>query len=97
MAGKSVAVDPGSHTIKVLELKDGKHGLEVLSFAAIPASEGGAGIATSGAPLKGVVAGIAGRDMTLRYTEVPPAPDWQLSSSICAVYGPTLSIWSAAV
>ncbi len=78
MAGKAVAVDPGSHTIKVLGLKDGKHGLEVTSFTAVPAKQAAEGLAATGIPLAGTVAGVAGRDMTLRYTQVPPAPDWQL-------------------
>lgn len=78
MAGKSVAVDPGSHTIKVLSLKDGKNGLQVAAFAAFAAKEQARGLVDTGIPLKGVVAGVAGRDMTLRYTQVPPAPDWQL-------------------
>lgn len=80
MAGKAVAVDPGSHTWKVLSCKDSKHGLSVLRFGAIPASEGAAGLAGLGIPLTGAVAGLAGRDMTLRYTQVPPSPDWQLRS-----------------
>lgn len=78
MAGKATAVDPGSHTVKVLSLKDGKHGLEVSAFAAVPAQQGAEGLAAAGIPLAGTVAGVAGRDMTLRYTQVPPAPDWQL-------------------
>ena len=47
MAGKATAVDPGSHTIKVLGLKDGKHGLEVTSFAAVPAKQGAQGLAAT--------------------------------------------------
>jgi type IV pilus assembly protein PilM len=78
MAGKSIAVDPGSYTITVLGLKDGKHGLEMTSFGAVPAKQGAQGLASLGLPLGGSVAGVAGRDMTLRYTQVPPAPDWQL-------------------
>ena len=78
MAGKATAVDPGSHTVKVLSLKDGKHGLEVSAFAAVPAQQGAEGLVATGIPLAGTVAGVAGRDMTLRYTQVPPAPDWQL-------------------
>lgn len=78
MAGKSVAIDPGSHSIKVLALKDGKNGLAVTGFAVVPAPQKAQGLADTGIPLKDVVAGIAGRDMTLRYTQVPPSPDWQL-------------------
>lgn len=78
MAGKSIAVDPGSHTIKILGLKDTKHGLELTSFAAVSTKQGAQGLADTRIPLSGAVAGVAGRDMTLRYTQVPPAPDWQL-------------------
>ena len=78
MVRKSVAIDPGSHTTKVLALRDGKRGLEVTAFASFPAEHGEEGLAATGIPLNGVVAGLAGRDMTLRYTQVPPAPDWQI-------------------
>ena len=78
MVGKAVAVDPGAHTHKVVSLKDGKNGLEMTAFAVVSADQGAQGLADTGIPLKGVIAGVAGRDMTLRYTQVPPAPDWQL-------------------
>lgn len=78
MAGKAVAIDAGSHGIRVLTVTDGKSGLAVTRFAAFPAREQAAGLARSGIPLKGAVCGLAGRDMTLRYTQVPPSPDWQL-------------------
>ncbi len=78
MARKSVAIDPGSHTFKVLEVKAGRHGLSVTRFGAVPASEGARGLAALGIPLKSAVCGLAGRDMTLRFTQVPPSPDWQL-------------------
>ena len=78
MAGKAVAVDPGGHTIKVMALKDGKDGLQVSAFASFPAGQKSEGLLGTGISLSGVVAGVAGRDMTLRYTQVPPAPDWQL-------------------
>ncbi|MEM7198978.1 MAG: pilus assembly protein PilM [Planctomycetota bacterium] len=78
MVGKAVSVDPGTHTWKVMALKDGKRGLAVARFGAVEASEGAAGLAALGIPLRGAVAGVAGRDMTLRYTQVPPSPDWQL-------------------
>ncbi len=78
MAGKAVAVDMGSHTTKVLELRDGKTGLKVMRFAAFPTEEADEELLQSGIPLKAAVVGLAGRDMTLRYTQVPPSPDWQL-------------------
>lgn len=77
MAGKATAIDIGSHSTKVLSLKAGKHGLSLVRFQAYPTADGASG-AAAGISLKGVVAGLAGRDMTLRYTQVPPSPDWQL-------------------
>ncbi|MHC4078155.1 MAG: pilus assembly protein PilM [Planctomycetota bacterium] len=78
MVGKAVAVDPGSHGVRVVAVKDGKTGLALTRFAAFAAKEQAGGLIRSGIPLKGVVCGLAGRDMTLRYTQVPPSPDWQL-------------------
>jgi type IV pilus assembly protein PilM len=80
MAGRVTGVDAGSHTIKVLSLKDTKRGLAVQRFAAVPAAEGAAALRGAGIPLKDAVVGLAGRDMTLRYTQVPPSPDWQLQN-----------------
>ncbi|HLU39141.1 MAG TPA: hypothetical protein VK081_07130, partial [Planctomycetota bacterium] len=80
MAARAVAVDVGSHTVKVLAAKKGKHGLVVTAFAAVPRAEAEAELAGLGIPLKGVVAGLGGRDMILRYTQVPPSPDWQLKN-----------------
>jgi type IV pilus assembly protein PilM len=78
MAGKAVAIDVGSHSMKVMAVKAGKRGLAVTRFCAVPAGEGPGALAQAGIGLKGVVCGLAGRDMTLRYSQVPPTPDWQL-------------------
>lgn len=78
MAGKAVAVDPGHHTLKAIAIKDTKNGVTVTRFGAVPRKDGASGLASLGMPLKGAVVGLAGRDMNLRYTQVPPSPDWQL-------------------
>jgi type IV pilus assembly protein PilM len=78
MAGKGVAIDIGGHSTKALALKLGKHGVKVTGFAALPADEGTAGLQPGGQSLKNVVCGLSGRDMNLRYSQVPPTPDWQL-------------------
>ncbi len=78
MAGRAVAVDVGSSTIKVLAVKAGKQGLSVTGFAVVDPQEGEAELKATGLPLKGAVVGVGGRDMILRYTQVPPSPDWQL-------------------
>ncbi len=80
MATKATAVDLGSHSSKILVAQAGKHGIKVLRFAGLPHGEGGHNVplSQSGIPLGGSVCGLAGRDMTLRYSQVPPTPDWQL-------------------
>jgi Tfp pilus assembly PilM family ATPase len=80
MAGRAVAVDVGSHSVKVLAAKASKHGLAVTAFASVPREDAEAELGQLGISLKGVVAGIGGRDMILRYTQVPPSPDWQLKN-----------------
>ena len=80
MAGRAVAVDVGSHSVKVIAIKAGKHGLAITGFASVPRAEAEADLGQLGISLKGVVAGIGGRDMILRYTQVPPSPDWQLKN-----------------
>ena len=80
MANKATAVDLGSHSAKVLVAQAGKHGVKLLRFAGLPRGEGDGAISVgqAGIPLAGSVCGLAGRDMTLRYSQVPPTPDWQL-------------------
>jgi Tfp pilus assembly PilM family ATPase len=80
MGNKATAVDLGSHSSKILVAQAGKHGVKLLRFAGLPRGEGEGvvSLATAGIPLAGAVCGLAGRDMTLRYSQVPPTPDWQL-------------------
>ncbi|HEX5054055.1 MAG TPA: pilus assembly protein PilM [Planctomycetota bacterium] len=80
MANKATAVDIGTHSAKVLTAQASKHGIKVLRFAGLPRGEGEGAVSLSeaGIPLAGSVCGLAGRDMTLRYSQVPPTPDWQL-------------------
>ncbi len=78
MANKATAVDIGSHSVKILAVQTGKHGIKVVRFAGLPRGESATPLAQAGVPLAGVVCGLAGRDMTLRYSQVPPTPDWQL-------------------
>ncbi|MGE3171076.1 MAG: pilus assembly protein PilM [Planctomycetota bacterium] len=80
MAGKGIAVDLGSHSLKALSVRLGKHGVKVTGFAATPADEGAGGLRPGGQPLKNVVCGLSGRDMNLRYSQLPPTPDWQLKN-----------------
>ena len=80
MAKRATAVDIGSHSAKVLVAQEGKHGVAVTRFAGLPRGEGAAQVSLgeSGIPLKDSTCGLMGRDMTLRYSQVPPTPDWQL-------------------
>jgi type IV pilus assembly protein PilM len=78
MANKATAVDIGSHSAKILVAQASKHGVKVLRFAGLPRGEGAVSLREGAIPLTGTVCGLAGRDMTLRYSQVPPTPDWQL-------------------
>ncbi|MEZ6037719.1 MAG: pilus assembly protein PilM [Planctomycetota bacterium] len=80
MAKRATAVDIGSHSAKVLVAQVGKHGVSVVRFAGLPTGEapGDVDLRGAGIPLKDAVCGLAGRDMNLRYSQVPPTPDWQL-------------------
>lgn len=77
MAKQAVSIDLGSHQKKLLVAELGKGGLAVRRYLTFEGEEAFAapGIATSGA-----VVGLAGRDMVLRYSQVPPSPDWQLKN-----------------
>ncbi|MBM4061273.1 MAG: hypothetical protein FJ265_09310 [Planctomycetes bacterium] len=78
MSKRATAVDLGSHSAKVLVAEAQRHGIRVLRFAGLPRGEGAVSLAEAGVGLAGAVCGLAGRDMTLRYSQVPPTPDWQL-------------------
>ncbi|HEU4418338.1 MAG TPA: pilus assembly protein PilM [Planctomycetota bacterium] len=78
MANKATAVDIGSHSAKILVAQAGKHGVKLLRFAGLPRGEGAVSLREGAIALAGAVCGLAGRDMTLRYSQVPPTPDWQL-------------------
>ena len=73
MANKATAVDLGSHSAKVLIAEAGKHGVKVVRFAGLPRGEGEAAVSLrqAGIPLAASLCG-------LRYSQVPPTPDWQL-------------------
>lgn len=76
MASKTVAIDIGSHTVRVLAARATKSGIQLQRFAVTEVDAGA--VVGAGIGLKGSICGIAGRDMNLRYSQVPPTPDWQL-------------------
>lgn len=78
MAG--VAIDIGGHSIKSISVKASKHGIKVTGFAAVPVDDGAASLRPGGQAPKNAVCGLSGRDMNLRYSQVPPTPDWQLKN-----------------
>lgn len=78
MASRATAVDIGSRSARAMVVEDGKHGLAVKRFVTAAAEEFGDELAASRFPAKDAVSGLSGRQMTLRYTQVPPSPDWQL-------------------
>ena len=78
MAG--VAIDIGGHSIKSIALKATRHGVKVTGFCATPPDAGGAALRPGGAAPKNATVGLSGRDMNLRYSQVPPTADWQLKN-----------------
>ncbi len=80
MASKGVAIDIGGHSAKAMVVKVGKHGVKVTGFAAVPVDDGVGALRPGGQAPKGAVCGLSGRDMNLRYSQVPPTPDWQLKN-----------------
>jgi phosphoserine phosphatase SerB len=77
MARTAFGIDVGNHTVKVVGARLHKGIVQVVDFAAVPRDDHAART-LSAMGLKSVVAGLTGRDMNLRYSQVPPAPDWQL-------------------
>jgi type IV pilus assembly protein PilM len=78
MARTVTGVDAGASRIKAVTARIVKGTVQVAGFAAVERAGGAQELAGTGLPLKGAMVGLTGRDMMLRYTQVPPAPDWQL-------------------
>ena len=89
MAALGTGVTIGSRTIRVLEVRKQKAGTWQVTKALIapvgdPAAGDGrrvaeakAALKTSGAKGRALV-GLSGKDLIIRYTQVPPVPDWRL-------------------
>ena len=89
MAALGTGVTIGSRTIRVLEVKKLKSGSWQVTKALIApmddpgandarrVSEAKAALKTSGAKGRALV-GLSGKDLIIRYTQVPPVPDWRL-------------------
>lgn len=89
MAALGTGVSIGSRTIRVLQVKKQKDGTwQVLKALSVPydgeeapdgrrVSEARAAMQSAGAR-GGALVGLSGRDLIMRYTQVPPVPDWRL-------------------
>jgi type IV pilus assembly protein PilM len=90
MAARGLGIDEGSATQKAVEV-EAKDGAFVPTHAvAVPASEGGAGVtaalaaalAAEGVKSKSAVLGLTGKDLVVRYQQVPPVADFQLKKIV---------------
>jgi type IV pilus assembly protein PilM len=88
MAALGAGVTIGSRTIRVLEVKRQKTGWQVTKALIAPIGdratsdaqrvvEAKAALKTAGAKGRALV-GLSGKDLIIRYTQVPPVPDWRL-------------------
>jgi type IV pilus assembly protein PilM len=89
MAALGTGISIGSRTIRVLQVKKQKDGTwQVLKALSAPydgeeapdsrrVAEGRSALQSAGAKGSALV-GLSGRDLIMRYTQVPPVPDWRL-------------------
>ena len=89
MAAKGQGVDEGSSAVKVVEVAKKGGALLPVSAAAVAAEWDRDAPSWNGEELRGhlrqagikpsgVVAGLSGKDLVVRYHQVPEVPDWQL-------------------
>ena len=89
MAKNGIGIDIGTDAIRVVSGVDKKGVFQVKSLLVLPLSAAESSDpaargrvlaqAVAEAGLKGeAIAGITGRDLMVRYNQVPPVPDWQL-------------------
>src|SRR5204862_204951 len=89
MAALGTGVTIGSRTIRVLEVKKQKTGGWQVTKALIapiddPAASDAKRVSEARAALKtarskaAALVGLSGKDLIIRYTQVPPVPDWRL-------------------
>jgi type IV pilus assembly protein PilM len=85
MAARGLGIDEGSATVKAVEVepKDGSY-VPVRALA-LPAGEGGAdpgalkaALAEAGVKSRQSVLGLTGKDLVIKYQQVPPVADFQL-------------------
>jgi len=84
MAALGIGVSIGSKTVRVLQVKKDKAGTwSVVRALSAPLRGGNIAAETraalTSAQVKGkALVGLTGRDLIVRYTQVPPVPDWRL-------------------
>ncbi|MEW6743694.1 MAG: pilus assembly protein PilM [Planctomycetota bacterium] len=89
MAKAALGIDIGSSSIKVVEGRDRKGSFEVLRLLEIPLEGSTAtpaqvgellaeALKRAGIKQRHAVVGLSGRDLMMRYSQVPPTPEWQL-------------------
>lgn len=92
MARVGVGIDIGTRGVTVAQLERRGDGLvltaalrlsrptQVDEYAIEPetVADLAANLRSAGIPVSGAVLGLSGRDLILRYTQVPPVPDWRL-------------------
>lgn len=79
MAQVAAGLDEGSGTVRALVLGRRKDRPAVLAYRSVPAGNGLEGLGLKG---RACVLGLGGRDVILRYAQVPPVPDWQLRNLV---------------
>jgi type IV pilus assembly protein PilM len=85
MAARGLGIDEGTATVKAVEVEKQGSGFVPVRAVAIAAAEGGGDPAALAAALKqagvkstSAVLGLTGKDLVIKYQQVPPVPDFQL-------------------
>jgi type IV pilus assembly protein PilM len=88
MAARGLGIDEGA-TVKAVEVERRQGAFVPIAAAAVPAREGGfdpaglaGALAAAGVKSRSAVAGLGGKDLVLKYQQVPPVPDFQLKKIV---------------
>jgi type IV pilus assembly protein PilM len=86
MAARGLGIDEGTATVKAVEVEKQGAGFVPVKAVAIAADEGGglpaealaAALKQAGVKSNAAVLGLTGKDLVIKYQQVPPVPDFQL-------------------
>lgn len=85
MAARGLGIDEGSATVKAVEVEPKDGSWVPVRAIALPAGEGGtepgalkAALAEAGVKSRQSVLGLTGKDLVIKYQQVPPVADFQL-------------------